>query len=313
MIARTPQQEEHIRADVARGQRFGLDIDLISIDEARRLTPFLEPAAIHAVSYTRGDIYLEPIQIPLGYARAAARLGVTIRPRTTVTGIKVERGEVVGVSTDQGEILTPVVVSAAGAWTPTIGAMAGARLPVVPTRHQLLITEPIDGVEPHQPIIRIGDAQVYLRPDHGGLLVGGYEADPLQYAAADVPTSVKSVPLDLTVLRRLADRVVDQLPILRKLDVREHRGGLPTLTPDGRHVVGPVLGARGLFVIGGCCVAGLSISPSLGEALAAWVVQGEPPLDLSSLAVDRFGPEYQSDERLRSDSRRCYAEIYSTL
>ena len=64
--------------------------------------------------------------------------------------------------------------------------------------------------------------------------------------------------------------------------VREHRGGLPTMTADGQHIVGPAPGAEGFFVAGGCNVAGLSISPAIGQALAAWIVDGAPPLDLSA-------------------------------
>lgn len=63
-------------------------------------------------------------------------------------------------------------------------------------------------------------------------------------------------PLDLAVLRRLLDRVRDQLPVLHQAPVRVHRGGIPTMTPDGQHIVGPVPGADGLFVASGCNVAG---------------------------------------------------------
>jgi hypothetical protein len=73
-----------------------------------------------------------------------------------------------------------------------------------------------------------------------------------------------------------------QLPILLKAKVREHRGGLPTMTSDGHHIVGPVPGAKGFFVLSGCNVAGLSIAPALGDAVAAWITEGQPPFDLSA-------------------------------
>ncbi len=314
MLARTPTQEEHLRHQVALGQRLGLEIDLISPAQARQRSPFLETDGVRAVSFTASDLYLEPGQIPRGYARAAARLGVTILENTRVLRIEQRGGALTGVVTDQGPIRAPVVVAAAGAWNRLLGETVGVRIPIVPTRHQLLITQPIDGIAPEQPIVRIGDAQVYLRPEQGGLMLGGYEADPLQLdSSALVGLRIADLPLDLGVLRRLADRVLPQFPILRTIEVREHRGGLPTLTPDGNHVVGPVAGRRGFWVIGGCCVAGLSISPSLGEALAAWIVNGEPPLDLSPLAVDRFGPAGLPEERLKAESRARYAETYSSL
>ena len=234
-------------------------------------------------------------------------------PNTAVTGIVTKNGAVEGVLTTQGQIRTPVVVDAAGAWTRLVAHMADGRIPVVPTRHQLLITEPIAGVAPTQPIVRVIDSNVYIRPEKGGLMLGGYEPDPVQVDAAALPTGfqIKDLTLDLAVLRRLADTVVTQFPVLREFKVREHRGGLPTMTVDGRHIVGPVPGIRGFFVASGCCVGGLSISPAVGEVLAEWILTGKPPMDLTLLAPDRFGPEYQLEEKLRAECRWQYAHQYS--
>ncbi len=68
------------------------------------------------------------------------------------------------------------MVDAAGAWARVVAAGLGAALPVVPTRHQHLITEPIAGVGPEFPIARVIDAHVYVRHERGGLMLGGYEA-----------------------------------------------------------------------------------------------------------------------------------------
>ena len=312
-IARTPEHRAQLEREVARGRRLGLEIDLISVADARRLTPFLDGAGVQGITRTPSDLYLEPVQIPLGYARAAGRLGATLISNTAVTGIVTKNGAVQGVMTAQGLIRTPVVVDAAGAWTRLVAHMADGRVPVVPTRHQLLITEPIAGVAPTQPIVRVIDSNVYIRPEKGGLMLGGYEPDPVQVDAAALPTGfqIKDLTLDLAVLRRLADTVVTQFPVLREFKVREHRGGLPTMTVDGRHIVGPVPGIRGFFVASGCCVGGLSISPAVGEVLAEWILTGKPPMDLTLLAPDRFGPEYRLEEKLRAECRWQYAHQYS--
>ena len=312
-IARTPEHRERLEREVARGRRLGLEIDFVSPAEARRLMPFLEPAGVQGITYTPSDLYLEPVQIPLGYARAAARLGATVMANTAVTGIVTRNGAVEGVITERGQIRTPVVVDAAGAWTRLVAQMADGRVPVVPTRHQLLITEPIDGVAATQPIVRVIDSNVYIRPEKGGLMLGGYEPDPVQVDAAALPAGfqVNELALDVAVLRRLAGTVTAQFPILREFEVREHRGGLPTMTADGRHIVGPVPGIRGLFVASGCCVGGLSISPAIGEVLAGWILTGAPAMDLALLAPERFGTEYQVEDRLRAECRWRYAHQYS--
>jgi len=312
-IARMPEHEAQLRREVARGQRLGLDVDFISPSEAAMLAPFLRPSGIRAVTYMPSDLYLDPWQLPLGYARAAERLGATLLPQTAVTGIVMDDGAVAGVVTDRGTIRAPVVVDTAGAWTRQIGALAGVRIPLVPTRHQLVITEPIDGVADDQPIVRIIDVNVYVRPERGGLMLGGYEPEPLQMAMDALPPGfqIADLALDLGVLQRLAASVAEQLPTLADFAVREHRGGLPTMTADGKHLVGPLPGARGFWVASGCCVGGLSISPAVGEVLAGWIVTGEPAIDLSLCAPDRFGPEYAADDRLADACRWQYAHHYS--
>lgn len=220
-------------------------------------------------------------------------------PHTTVTRVNIEDERVVSVETDQGTIRARVVVDAAGAWTRQVAAASGITIPLVPTRHQLFVTEPIEGVGPDLPIVRIADAAVYVRPCEGGLLWGGYEEAPRMFDmdALGGRFAIPDTPLDADVLWRMADDVHAQLPVLRSAAVREHRGGLPTMTADGDHIVGPAPRADGFFIAGGCNVAGLSVSPAIGDALAAWIADGEPPLDLGRLSVTRFASEVDDLER----------------
>jgi len=180
----------------------------------------------------------------------------------------------------------------------------------VPTRHQLLITEPIAGVTPEFPIARVIDANVYVRHERGGLMLGGYEDDPLQPDA--LPEDITQLPLDVDVLWRLARKISDQFPIFQDPAIRvaEHRGGLPTLTMDDRYLVGPLPGVKGAWTMSGCCVGGLSASPALGEALAEWIVDGAPKLDLSEISPARFAGRAIDEAELRERCRHAYATHY---
>jgi 4-methylaminobutanoate oxidase (formaldehyde-forming) len=121
---------------------------------------------------------------------------------------------------------------------------------------------------------------------------------------------IDDLPLDVSVLHGLARLVVDQFPIFRKISVKEHRGGLPTMTADGEHIVGPLPELRGFYVASGCCVGGLSIAPIIGEVLAEWIVAGKPPLDLSPLSPSRSAVQTTVEDALREDCRRRYAFQY---
>jgi 4-methylaminobutanoate oxidase (formaldehyde-forming) len=187
-------------------------------------------------------------------------------------------------------------------------------VPVVPMRHQLMITEPIEGVAPAQPICRVIDANVYVRPEKGGLMLGGYEANPQPYDARQLPDGfqIKDLALDLEVLRGLADKVHDVFPVFAGAAIREHRGGLPTITADGKQIVGPMPGLRGFYAATGCCVGGLSISPAIGQCLAELILTGNPFLSLDELAITRFGSDLDDEATLRAAAISNYAHQYGS-
>jgi glycine/D-amino acid oxidase-like deaminating enzyme len=304
-----------LKDEVARAARWGVPLRPLDPAEVPRLSPFVSSRGVLAATYNPEDLYLEPGQIPRGYARAAVARGATLLEHTPVRRLLLEHDRVSGVALDSGEIRAPAVVDAAGAWSRAVGASADARPAIVPTRHQLLITEPLDGVRPEQPIVRIVDANVYVRPERGGLLLGGYESDPVQYDGEQLPDGfqIEQLALDLTVLRRLADRVQEQLPIFQDVfargAIREHRGGLPTMSPDARFLLGESAQVPGLFVATGCNVGGLSTAPAVGEALADLIATGQAQIgDLTPLAPDRFGA--LDEATLREATRREYAYQY---
>jgi len=282
--------------------------------EARRRLPILGDRGIVAITWSPTDCNVEPSELPLGYCRAAEKLGAVLLPHTPAIGFEIGPGGVEGVRTPHGTIATRVVVDAAGAWSRIVAGRLGGALPVVPTRHQLLITEPIAGVGPEFPIARVIDANVYVRHERGGLMLGGYEPDPMQVDVGALPESFEmaDLPLDIEVLRRLAGSVSEQFPIFQDPAIRiaEHRGGLPTLTTDDRYLVGPLPGVPGAWVMSGCCVGGLSASPALGEAMAEWILDGAPALDLSEISTARFAGRELDEAELRERCRRAYATHY---
>ncbi|HEY3079436.1 MAG TPA: FAD-binding oxidoreductase [Chloroflexota bacterium] len=317
-LARLPEHVEQLEAELERAGRWGLRLGRLEPSELPKLSPFVRPDGVLFATHNPDDLYLEPGQIPRGYARAAVDRGASLVEHTPVRRLLLANDRVAGVETPRGEIRAPLVVDAAGAWTRPIAETGGARPALVPTRHQLLITQPLDGVRPEQPIVRVVDANVYVRPERGGLMLGGYEDDPRQYDGASLGDGfqIADLELDLGVLRRLADRVVAQLPVFQDVFarglIREHRGGLPTVTPDGRLLVGPLGAVPGLYVASGCNVGGLSTAPAIGEALAELIALGRTRLDLSELWPDRFGPEYGDQVRLRAACQREYAYQYWT-
>src|SRR2546427_393942 len=177
-IARTERDAEQLALEVTRGVAAGIPIDFVSVAEARQRLPILGERGIVAVTWSPTDCNVEPSELPLGYCRAAEKLGAVLLPQTPATGFDLDARGVEGVRTPRGTIATRAVVDAAGAWARLVAAGLGAPLPVVPTRHQLLITAPIPGVGPEFPIARVIDVNGYVRHERGGLRLRGYEPEP---------------------------------------------------------------------------------------------------------------------------------------
>jgi glycine/D-amino acid oxidase-like deaminating enzyme len=186
-----------------------------------------------------------------------------------------------------------------------VARLGGRELPLVAARHQLLITEPVPAVHADHPSVRVTDANVYTRPARGGLMLGGYEPDPLR-VEPEPGLRIADLPLDPAPLRALARDVAGVFGWLEGVAVAELRGGLPTLTADGRFILDRLPGVDGFHVIAGCNVGGLSTSPAVGEAMAQWIVDGRPAIDLAPFALARFDG-WAAPEALREIALLQYA------
>lgn len=273
-----------LASTVVNAKALGADIDLVDTEDIESRWPMLDARGVVAASFSPPDVYFRPGTLPSSYLDAAIRLGAGFRADTPVIGIESRTGGV-RVRTSSGPIDGDVVVDAAGAWMGAVAATAGIRVPLVPVRHQLLVTEPVAGYA-DAPIVRILDRNIYTRPCDGGILVGGYEPHPL--AVDRLPDDVAELILDPRVPEGMREEAAAWLRPLRGAEVAEVRGGIPTMTADGRMLFGWIPDLPGLLVVGGCNVGGLSVSPVIGESVARLVAGEGPWLDLSPLDPTRF-------------------------
>src|SRR5262244_4073681 len=142
-IARNERDAAQLGREVQRGREAGIAIDFVSTAEAQKRLPILRERGIVAVTWSPTDCNVEPSELPIGYCRAAEKIGAVMLAQTPATGFELGGRGVEGVRTPHGTIATRLVVDAAGGWARAVAAQLGSRVPIVPTRHQLLITEPI--------------------------------------------------------------------------------------------------------------------------------------------------------------------------
>ncbi len=312
-VALTEGRVRELETHVAQARSWGLEVELISPAAARTRVPFLDTRGVRAAAWIPGDGYVEPYTLAMAIARAARRLGVAFETERPVTAIRVDRGAVRGVDTPSGPVESPRVVVAAGPWVERVADAVGLAVDTVPLRHQHWTTAPMAAVPADLPVVRVPDASVYIRPEVGGLMLGGFEARPKAFSMADLPPTfeIEHTEKDLGVLEELAGGLTRAFPALDGAPVLKGCAGLPTFTPDGNYLLGPVPTVRGLWVAAGCNAIGIAGSLLVGEWLSEMVMEGRTAADTRSQALDRFGPRYAERRRLREACESIYGNFYS--
>jgi glycine cleavage system aminomethyltransferase T/glycine/D-amino acid oxidase-like deaminating enzyme len=311
-VATTPARVEELHRQASSATTYGLEMELLSAGETRERLPLLETGDVLEAAWLPGDGYLDPELLTGALAAGARGHGVEFLTGTRVTGLEVSRGRVNAVVTDRGTIRAEAVVIAAGAASRAVGERAGVGLPIVPMRHQYVVTEPF-GVAADVPTVRDPDHIVYFRPEAGGLLVGGYVRDPV--AVDDgVPLAEARALFDPDP-DRFAEAwagALRRVPALQEVSLARVVNGPEAFTPDGEFVLGETEVA-GLWVAAGFCVHGLAGAGGVGKVMAEWLVDGQPEYDLAGMDVRRFGRHYRSRRYARVKALDAYSRYYDVV
>jgi sarcosine oxidase subunit beta len=266
-------------ANVARQNDLGVPSRMISAAEAERLSPLISTDGLLAAAYSPTDGHCTPEAVVLGYASAARRAGATLLPHCPATGIDVRDGQVAGVRTAAGTIRTDTVVCAAGAWSAQVGAWAGVDLPVTPLRRQVLVTEPVPGLDPHTPFTIDFDTSFYFHGEGRGLLLG--MSDPDETPGFRLDRSDGWLP-------RLGAAIERRAPALTEVGIAGGWAGLYEMTPDHNALIGRAETVEGFLYATGFSGHGFLMGPAVGEVVRDLYLGAEPFVDVSGLSAARF-------------------------
>jgi sarcosine oxidase, subunit beta len=275
----TPEAVAAFEANVALQNELGVPSRVIGVDEARRLSPLISPEGLLAAAYSPTDGHCTPESVVLGYASAARRAGATLLPHCAATGIDVRDGRITGVRTEAGTIATGSVVCAAGAWSAEVGSWAGVDLPVTPLRRQVLVTEPVPGLDPHTPFTIDFDTSFYFHGEGRGLLLG--MSDPDETPGFELARSDAWLP-------RLGAAVERRAPALAEVGIAGGWAGLYEMTPDHNALIGRADTVEGFLYATGFSGHGFLMGPAVGEVVGDLYLGEEPFVDVSGLSAARF-------------------------
>ena len=293
LLAGTRERLDWLKMTQARGRYLGMELDMVSVDEAARLFPLLNKKHFVGALFDPIEGHVDPYGVTQAYAKAAQIGGAEVVRHTRVTDLKPRADGSWDVITEAGNVHAEHVVNAGGLWAREVGRMVGLELPVLAMEHQYFITEDLPQLKGQpQELVHVIDfeGEIYTRQERGGMLLGTYER-------AGVPWSPLSTPWDFAQsllpndLERIAPSLevgFEHFPALGEVGIRKVVNGPFTFAPDGNPLVGPIRGLRNFWVACGV-MAGFSQGGGVGLALSRWMVEGDPGADVWAMDVARYG------------------------
>ena len=286
LIGVSPAMRPALEANLTMQRAAGVTAEILDPEDVARVEPRIDPAGLGAVLYEPDSGYGDPVGVTTGYAQAARRRGVTIAQGREVVAIRRAGDRVVGVDTRDGErIDTPVVVNAAGLWSPGVAALAGVTLPIVIGRHPVFVVErDADFGAPHLVYLDLVGGS-YVRPETGGLtLTGSLTDDETRHPMDPELLGSEAGFEEASVVLERTSRAVPRLADAR---YRSGYAGAFDITPDWM----PILGESplsGFWIAAGMSGHGFKLAPALGEMMAALVTGASPPVNPAPFRLTRF-------------------------
>ncbi len=310
-VASSPARWQEIKRTATQARSFGFELHLVSPKEAQDLFPLMSLEGVVGAAYIPSDGYVDPSSLTQALAKGARQGGASFHEGVLVTDIAVTGPRVTEVVTDQGSIRCDLLVNAAGMWAKQVGAMAGVCIPAGAVEHQYLVTEKVLDLPPDLPTFRDPDKNFYLKPEIGGLAVGGWEDNTRPFCPEGVPEAFGRELLESNFERfeQIALPAGERVPVLNQAGVRTLINGPIPVSPDGEPVMGRAPELDNFYMACGF-TAGIAGCGGAGRMMAEWIVEGEPSLDLWAFDVRRFGPHHLDPGFLHGRAVEAYGRYY---
>ena len=292
MLAGTRERVDWLKMAKARGRYLGMELEIISVDEAAKLFPLMDKKHFKGAMYDPIEGHVDPYGVTHAYAKSAQIGGAEIVRQTRVTELKSRPDGTWDVITERGSVHAEHVVNAAGLWAREVGRMVGIELPVLAMEHQYLITGDMPELagKPEQLHCIDFEGEIYIRQERGGMLMGTYERAGVPWSEIRTPWDFGQdlLPNDLERIAPSLEVGFEHFPALGGAGVKKVVNGPFTFAPDGNPLIGPVKGLRNYWVACGV-MAGFSQGGGVGLSLAHWMVDGDPGADVWAMDVARYG------------------------
>lgn len=295
ILFETPEEREAIHQLVARQREAGLDVQLLTRDEARLRQPGLADHIL-GTTWWDHDAEVNPLYVSFSMVRAAQRRGAVLRLGTRVSRILTERDRVVGVECEGEKMYADAVVAAMGVWTPLLLKALNLDIPILPRKGQILVSERLPAfalcnvlggsyitakmtskTKESRASASAGVGLSFGQTSSGNLLIGGSR----EFAGYDTRTCVE-------VTRAISQCATRVFPTLKNIRILRVFSGLRPYTPDGKPILGPIEQWPGLYIAAGHEGDGVALCPITGKIMAEIVCGLEASHDIRPFLLSRF-------------------------
>ena len=305
MLAQNEARWTELKRRHSDAKKFELETHLVGPKDAGELWSLMHTDDLVGGLFIPSDGQIDPTGVTTALAKGARNSGVRICENVKVTDIETDNNRISAVLTDHGRVRCEIVVNCGGIWARALAEKIGATVPLQAVEHMYLVTEPMTDLKPGIPSLRDYDSLTYFKEDAGKLIMGGSERDARPWAVGGIPKNFHFSLLDedWSQFQDLIEGAVKRIPQMADVGIRQLLNGPESFTPDGQYLLGETLEIENFFVAAGFNSTGITASGGAGRALAEWIVEGSPTMDLQDVDVRRFHPFQGTrrylDERVR--------------
>jgi len=278
LVAYTDKEWEQFHKNLEVQHSVGIKSYAVDLDGIKDIVPHINLEGLKGATFCAKDGHADPFHCTYAYAKGAKRMGVDIETYTTVTGLMVENGRIHTVQTSKGDIQAGVVLNCTGGHAPIMAALVGDELPIVPERHQILITEPVAPLM--GPMVMSFQKHFYVQQTpHGSVIMG--IGDPSEPKGLNINSSWQ-------FLEYCSHLVTQTLPVFKDLRVVRQWAGMYDMSPDRYPIINEAKEAEGFITVAGLSGHGFMVAPRLANLLANHLTGQQDSLDIDIFSADRY-------------------------
>ncbi len=312
-VARTEARKREYDRASGMARAFGVEIEQIGFEEARKLFPPMKTDDIVAVYYQPNDGHTSPVDTARAMAKGAKMGGASIFEGVKVTGITLKNNAVYAVNTDQGKIACEYVVNCGGMWAREVGKMVGVSVPLHAAEHMHITTSAIEGVSHGMPVLRDMDGYIYFKQEGEGLLMGGFEPTAKPWGMEGIPETFEFTELaeDWDQFEIFMMNAIQRCPAMEDAGIMHFTVVPESFTPDNKYMLGEAPGVQNFFVAAGMNSVGIASAAGAGKAISEWIVEGHPTDDLWEVDIRRFHDWQTNSRYLRDRVKESVGLLYA--